>query len=116
MVKISGDVSSPPTAAYADYYRATHAGDPQKIRGFLAAARVKEFDAGDAKLRQMMLDLLRDNPPEIRIGKPVVAAGKATFTVEGLNLPTTKTSAQITMVQEGGAWKVDKESWATTSK
>ena len=36
--------------------------------------------------------------------------------VEGLNLQTTKTTAEVTMVQEGGAWKVDKESWKTTSK
>jgi hypothetical protein len=115
-VKVSGDTASAPTAVYADYYRTIHSGDVKKMRGFLAAARVKEFDAADEQTRQMMLGILKDNPPEIRIGKPVVAAGKATFTVEGLNLQTTKTTAEVTMVQEGGAWKIDKERWSTTSK
>jgi hypothetical protein len=116
VIKISGDVASPPTAVYADYYRAVHSGDAQKMRGFLAASRVKEFEAMDADTRKKMLAVLKDNPPEIRIGKPVIAAGKATFTVEGLNLQTTKTSAEVTMVQEGSAWKVDKERWTSTSK
>jgi hypothetical protein len=115
-LKISGDVTSPPTAAYAEYYRATQTGDAQKIRSCLAASRVKEFDAFDTKMRQAMLGVMKDNPSEILIGKPAITAGKATFTVDGLNTPSTKRSATVTMVQEGGAWKVDKESWSITSK
>jgi len=93
-----------------------HTGDAKKMRGYLASARIKEFDTMDAQMRAMMLDVLKDNPAEIRIGKPTIAGAKATFLVEGLNLQTTKTTAEVTMVQEGGAWKVDKESWKTTSK
>lgn len=114
--KIAGDTTSPPSAAYTASYRVARLGDGQKLRGFLAAARIKEFDAMDAKTRAMMLDLLKDNPAEIRIGKPATAGPKATLVVEGMNLQTTKTTAEVTMVQEGGAWKVDKESWKTTSK
>jgi hypothetical protein len=115
-VKISGDVASPPTAAYAEYYRVVFSGDEQKIRSFLTAARVKEFDAMDADTRKAMLEIMKSNPPEIRIGKPVMAGNTATFPVEGLNLPTTKTSAEVTMIKGGNAWKVEKEKWSTTSK
>jgi hypothetical protein len=114
--RITGDTTSPPALAYAEYYRAARAGDTKKMRTGLAASRVKELDTMDAKTRAMMLELIKDNPAEIRIGKPTIAGSKATLVVEGLNLQTTKTTAEVTMVQEGGAWKVDKESWKTTSK
>jgi hypothetical protein len=115
-IKITGDTTSPPAAAYAEYYRAARSGDAKKMRGFLAASRVKEFDKMDAETRAMMLDVLKDNPAEIRIGKPSIAGTKAALVVQGVNLQTTKTTAEVTMVQEGGIWKVDKESWTTTSK
>jgi hypothetical protein len=115
-VKISGDVASPPTAAYAEYYKVVFSGDEQKIRSSLTAARMKEFDAMDADTRKAMLEIMKSNPPEIRLGKPVMAGNTATFPVEGLNLPTTKTSAEVTMIKEGDAWKVEKEKWSTTSK
>jgi hypothetical protein len=116
VVRVSGDVTSPPTAVYVEYYRAAHAGDARTIRGFLSAAASKEFDTTDAKVRSMMLDLLKDRPSEIQIAKPAVTGGKATFTVSGLNLASTKQSATVTMVLEGGAWKVEKDSWSITSK
>lgn len=115
-VNISGDVASPPTAAYAEYYKVVFSGDEQKIRSSLTASRVKEFDAMDEDTRKAMLEIMKSNPPEIRIGKPAMAGNTATFPVEGLNLPTTKTSAEITMIKEGDAWKVEKEKWSTTSK
>jgi hypothetical protein len=114
--KITGDTTSPPAVAYAEYYRAARTGDTKKMRGCLAAARIKEFDTMDAKMRSMMLDVLGDNPAEIRIGKPSITGTRAALVVEGMNLQTTKTTANVTMVQEGGAWKVDQEKWTTTSK
>lgn len=115
-VNVSGDITSPPNAAYAEYYGVVFSGDEQKMRSFLTAARVKELDAMDADTRKAMLEIMKSNPPEIRISKPVMAGDKATFTVEGMNLPTTKTSAEVTMIKEGDAWKVEKEKWSTTSK
>jgi hypothetical protein len=114
-VKISGD-TSPPALAYADYYRAVFAGDVQKVRSFFAADRRKDFDAADPQKRAMLLDLMKSNPAEIRIGTPAISGGTATLKVEGVNETATKSTATITMVQEGGAWKVGKESWSSTSK
>lgn len=115
-VNVSGDITSPPNAAYAEYYGVVFSGDEKKIRSFLTAARTKEFDAMDGDARKAMLEIMRNNPPEIRVSKPVIAGDKATFAVEGMNLPTTRTSAEVTMVKEGDAWKVEKEKWSTTSK
>lgn len=114
-VKITGDTTSPPTATYAEYYRAVHAGDVQRIRKFLATAHLKQFDT-DGDTREIMLAIMKDNPPEILIGKPVIKGIQATFTVEGMNLPTTKTTAEINMIKEGDSWKVEKERWSTTSR
>ena len=110
IVKISGDTSEP-ARAYAEYDRAALAGDVDKIRAALAAESRKQFDADDATTRGMFVDVLKSNPAEIRIGKPTVAGGEATLTVEGLNETAGKSTGIITMVQEGGAWKVAKEKW-----
>lgn len=115
IVKVSGDISAP-ALAYGDYYRAIFAGDVEKIRAAFVAERRKDFDASDSTKRGMLLDLLKNNPAEIRIGKPIVTGGTATLTVEGLNETATKSTAAVTMVQEGGAWKVGKEKWSSTSK
>jgi len=45
-----------------------------------------------------------------------VPRGGQALDPQGLSLQTTKVTAEITMVREGGVWKVDKEKWSTTSK
>jgi len=114
-VKISGDTSAP-ALAYAEYYRAGFAGDVEKIRMAFVADRRKDFDTGDPQKRGMLLDLLKSNPAEIRIGKPTITGATATLTVEGLNETASRTTATVTMVNEAGAWKVGKEKWSSTSK
>jgi hypothetical protein len=111
-VTVTGD-TSPPAQAYADYYRAVFAGDVQKIGSFFAAARRKDFDAADPQKREMLLEIMKSNPAEIRILAPVVAGTKATLAIEGVNETSGKTTGTITMVQEAGAWKVAGEKWST---
>lgn len=112
VVKVSGD-ASPPASAYAEYYRAVFAGDVKAISGFFAAARRKDFEAADPKKREMLLELMKTNPAEIRILQPVIAGATATLTVEGVNETSGKTTGTITMVREGGAWKIAGEKWST---
>jgi hypothetical protein len=111
-VTVSGD-TSPPARAYADYYRAVFAGDVQRIGGFFAAARRKDFEAADPQKREMLLEIMKINPAEIRILQPVIAGARATLTVQGVNETSGTTTGTITMVQEGGAWKVANEKWST---
>ncbi len=112
-VKISGDTSEP-AKAYADYYRAVFAGDVEKIRGAFSAARRADFDKAPPEQRAMMLDLLKSNPAEIRIAKPAIAGKTATLKIEGLNETAGKSTAEVTMVQEGGVWRVAKERWSSS--
>jgi hypothetical protein len=110
--KVSGD-TSPPAKAYADYYRAVFAGDVKAIAASFVAARRKDFEAADPEERKMLLEMMKINPPEIRILPPVVNGSTATLTIEALNESSGQTTATITMVQEGGAWKVAREKWST---
>jgi hypothetical protein len=114
-VKISGDTSAP-SQAFAEYYRAVLAGDAQKVRNGMAAERRAAFDKASSEERGMMLDLMKSNPAEIAIGKPALKGTTATLSIEGKNETSGKSTAQITMIQEGGVWKVRQEKWSTSSK
>jgi hypothetical protein len=114
-VEVGGDTSAP-ALTYAEYYRSVFAGNVKGILGFLAKARVLEFDQADPKLRAMMLDMLKTNPVQITITKATIKDATATLTVEGHNETATRSTAVITMVNEGGAWKVEKEKWSITNK
>jgi hypothetical protein len=113
-VKISGDDSAP-SKAYAAYYRAAFSGDPEKLRPHLAAAQLEEFDAAPADDRAMMLELFAMRPAEIRIVKATVSGDTATLAVEGLNETAGKSTAEVSMVLEKGAWKLARDKWTTTS-
>jgi hypothetical protein len=114
-VKISGDTSAP-SLAFAEYYRAAFAGDVKKVGAALAAERRAQFDKAEPKEREMYLGLVKTNPAEIVILKPVVKGATATLTVQGMNETAGKTTGQISMLLEGGAWKVAQEKWSTGSK
>lgn len=114
-VLVSGDESAP-AKAFADYYRAGFSGDAAAIGSFMAAARRKEFDAAEPEKRAMMLDLFKMQPAQIRIVKATTKGGTATLAVEGLNETAAKTTGEITMLLEGGAWKVEREKWTSTNK
>jgi hypothetical protein len=113
-VTISGDTSSP-AKAYAAYYRAAISGDAATMAGFLAKERRAQFDGADKEEKGFLLEMLKGRPAEIRIGAPIIAGSKAAFKVEGLNETSGRSTAEVSMVQEKGAWKLEKESWTTTS-
>ena len=113
-VSVSGDTSAP-AQAYAAYYRAAVSGDAAAMVALLAAERRTQFEAGDKEEQGMLLEMLKLRPAEIRIGAPAVKGTRATLTVEGLNETSGTSTAEVAMVQEGGAWKLEKERWTTTS-
>ena len=114
-VDVTGD-ASPPARAYADYYHAAFSGSADKIRPFLAKPRLQELDKADPKTRGMMLELLKSNPEQIRITRATSKGSTAALTVEGVNETATRSTAEVTMVNEGGSWKVQKEKWSITNK
>jgi hypothetical protein len=114
-VKVSGD-TSPAAGAYADYYRAVFAGNVEQVRGFFASARRRDFDKADAKTRSAMLELAKSNPSQIRIAKAQLKGAMATLTIEGQNETATRSTAEVTMVNEANVWRVEKEKWSITNK
>ncbi|MEW6337978.1 MAG: hypothetical protein ACOY3Y_06350 [Acidobacteriota bacterium] len=114
-VKISGDTSAP-SQAYAAYYRAVLGGDTGVLRSFLPASRQKEFDGMPADERAMIMELFAMRPAEISIAKTAVSGDTATLTVEGLNETAGKSIGTVTMRLENGVWKVDSDTWKTTSE
>jgi hypothetical protein len=114
-IEVSGD-SSAPSKAYAEYYRGVFTGTAEMIRGFWTKARQEEFDKADPETRAMMLDLLKSNPEQIRITKSTSKGASCTLSVEGVNETAARSAAEITMVHEGGAWKIEREKWTSTNK
>lgn len=114
-VKISGDTSAP-SQAYAAYYRAVLGGDVAAFRSFLPASRQREFDGMPADERAMILELFSLRPAEINIAKAAVSDDTATLTVEGLNETSGKSVGTVTMRLENGAWKVEGDTWTSSSE
>lgn len=114
-VKISGDMSDP-AKAYGEYYKAIFAGDMEKVRAAFAATRRADFDKAKPEERAMLVEFMKTNPAEIRIGKPTVSGKNATLKIEGLNETSGKSTGDVTMVLEDGVWRVLTEKWSIGSK
>ena len=52
---------------------------------------------------------------DVKILKEAKTADGATLTVEALDSDKKKTTGTVKVVKEGGAWKLDSESWSSSS-
>jgi hypothetical protein len=75
----------------------------------MTAARRKQMEKTPADERTMMFDMLK----EMTAAQGDVKIGKETPTATGAELAVTAKDGTgvVTLVKEGGAWKLDKESW-----
>ena len=113
-VSFSGD-DSPPVKAYKEYYKAIMAGDLEGIKKYLVAKNLKELEAMDSKEREMVLDVLKMRPEQLKIEKPSITGDQATFKASGKEGSAVSTGS-IKMVIENGTWKVLEDKWESTSK
>ena len=113
-VSFEGDDSAP-VKAYKDYYRAVMAGDAGDIKKNLAAKSLKEFESMDAKEQEMVFEIMKMRPEELKIAKPAVAGNEATFKAEGKE-GTGLSTGTIKMQLEDGKWKVLEDKWSTVIK
>ncbi len=113
-VFFSGDDSAP-AKAYKEYCRAIMAGNTEGMKKYMAAKNLKEFEAMDAKEREMVLDVLKMRPEKLMIDKPSISGDQATFKASGKEGSADSTGS-IKMVNEGGTWKVLEDKWQTISK
>jgi hypothetical protein len=103
-----------PGKAYMAYLKLLAGGDMKAFLGAVAAARAKEASS-DPDFKKMFPLILAMQPKGIKVTGGAIDGNKAIL------LATGKDDAQvshgtITMVKEGGAWKVEKEEWKTNSE
>lgn len=101
-----------PGKAYMDYTKVLRAGNLAELRKRLTADRAKQLDDPDIK---KMLPVIQAMQPEtIKITGGAVDGDTATLLVLGTSKDE-KSTGKITMVKQGGRWKVEQESWETLS-
>ena len=98
------------TAFYQAYRKAF--AKAQKIEDLLpmmAASRRKQMEKNPADERNMMFGMLKEmtaEQGEVKVLKETATANGAELAVQAKDGKGT-----VTLVKEGGAWKLDKESW-----
>ena len=81
---------------------------------WMAKARRDQVTKTPADERSMMFDLMKemDDNENIKVVKETPKGEGAELQVEATSKGSkTKSTAAISLVKEGGAWKLDKESW-----
>ena len=81
---------------------------------FMSAASKKEVEATPAADRAKMFGLMKimGTLTSVKVLKEERAGDGATLTAEGLDTDKKKTTGKITIIKEGGAWKLGAESWS----
>lgn len=102
-----------PAKAYWAFTKAVAAGDMAGIRRGAAAERAKQMDVPEFKEMLPMIQAMQ--PKNVKITGGSVDGNTATLLATAKDGKETSTGT-ITMVREGGAWKVEKESWKTKSE
>jgi hypothetical protein len=102
-----------PGKAYAAFSKAVAAGDLAGIRRGASAERAKQMDAPEFKEMLPMIQAMQ--PKNVKITGGSVDGDSATLLATAKDGKETSTGT-ITLVREGGAWKVEKESWKTKSE
>jgi hypothetical protein len=97
-----------PAKAYERHRKAVAAGDLKAVKASVSAARAKEMDTPDFK---QMFPLMQEmQPKNVKITGGSVDGDTATLLTTAKDGKEVSTGT-ITLVREGGAWKVEKESW-----
>lgn len=102
-----------PGKAYAAYLKAFNASDIPALRKALAAERAKDIDSPEFKQMWPMIQAMQ--PKNIKVTGGAIDGETATLLASAKG-DDGVSNGTITMVREGGAWKVQKESWKTRSE
>jgi hypothetical protein len=90
----------------------------EDIIPYMSAARRQQIETTPAQEREMMFDVMKmlGALSDLKVAKETRTANGATLTVDALDSDKAKTTGTITLVQENGAWKIDKERFSSSSK
>jgi hypothetical protein len=99
---------------YLEYQKAFSAAKKiEDLLPFMSAGTRKQIESTPAKDRAEMFGMIKmmNTYTGVKVVKETKTASGATLTVEALDSDKKKATGEITLVREGNAWKVDKESW-----
>lgn len=97
-----------PGKVYLEQQKALKAKDLAGLKKVMSAQRVKEM--ADPKFKEMIDMIAEMAPTDVKILGGTQTGDTATLNATGKQGPETM-KGEITLLKEGGAWKVDKESW-----
>src|SRR5262245_52182523 len=66
--------------------------------------------------KMLKMSIAKDKLTDIKVVKQQVDATKAVLELTAKTGDGRDTSGKVTMVKEGGAWKMDEDAWATPTK
>jgi hypothetical protein len=116
--KAGGDAAKSPQAkVYLDWVKAVKAGNLEAWKKLVPAEASQQIESQAKEMKKTpkdMLDFLGSmTPDENKITGLKVDGKKATLKVSGKTKGDPKPSyGSVEMIQEGGAWKVGKQSWS----
>jgi len=118
--KGGGDASKSPQAkVYLEWVKAVKSGNLEAWKKLVPAEASQQIEAQAKEMKKTPKDVLdflgSMSPDENKITGLKVEGTKATLSVTGKTKGEPKPSyGKVEMVQEGGAWKVGRQSWSDT--
>jgi hypothetical protein len=101
---------------YLEYRKAFDAAKKvEDLFPFMAKATIDMVQATPAAERPGMFEMIKEMGAltDVKIVKEARTDSGATLTVEALDTDKKKTTGTITVVREGAAWKLGRESWSS---
>ena len=103
-----------PGKAYMAYLKLLAGGDMKAFLGGITASRAKEASS-DPDFKKLFPLLQAMQPKAVKITGGAINGNSATLLATGKDDNQTS-NGTVTMVKEGGAWKVEKEDWKSRSE
>jgi hypothetical protein len=84
---------------------------------YMSKQRADQVAATPADERAKMFEMIKmmGTLTDVKILKETKTAEGATLTVEALDSDKKKTTGTVKVIKEGGGWKLDGESWSSSS-
>ena len=101
---------------YMQYRKAFDAAKKiEDVMPFMSADTTKQIQATPPAERAQMFEMIKmmGTLTNVKIVKETKTATGATLTVNALDSDKKNTTGTIDVVQEGGKWKIGKESWSS---
>ena len=103
---------------YLQYRKAFDAAKKiEDVLPFMSADTTKQIQATPPAERGQMFEMIKmmGTLTEVKVVKEAKTGDGTTLTVEALDPDKKKTTGTIKIIKEGGAWKLDGESWSSSS-